>query len=97
MRYKQKLYGNFRKSLKKDSVDSTPSCSASSYLEWGCNGWSSSTFFGCQGKLHTKSHILESWVSNIEDLVLYFLEAKPIPDCLPMGFFIENLINYHLA
>lgn len=50
-------------------------------------------FLSVEVKLHTRSHILESWVSNIEELVLHFLEAIPIPDCLPMGFFIENLIN----
>ena len=54
-------------------------------------------FLSVRVKLHTRSHILESWVSNIEDLALHFLEAIPILDCLPMGFFIENIINYHFA
>lgn len=46
MRYKQKLCGNFGKSLKRDEADPTPSFSASCYLEWRCDGWNTSTYFG---------------------------------------------------
>lgn len=48
IRSKQKLYGDFRKSLKRNEADPTRSFCVSCYLEWRCDGWSSTHILGLE-------------------------------------------------